>query len=126
MRPQDSPAAGLRRLPGTEPVSASCGTVRPSATAFNPASMFRPTYSTYMISPQVAWSGNCLFFYSGDRQEPHHVHVERDGSIAKFWLTPVRLQKAGGFGRTELARIHRLIEEHRARLIEAWNEYFGQ
>jgi hypothetical protein len=67
-----------------------------------------------------------LFFYSGDRQEPQHVHVERDGNIAKFWLTPVRLQKTGGFSRTELARIYRLIEEHRARLIEAWNEYFGQ
>jgi hypothetical protein len=34
-----------------------------------------------------------LFFYSGDRQEPQHVHVERDGNIAKFWLTSVRLQK---------------------------------
>jgi len=37
-----------------------------------------------------------FFFYSGDRDEPPHTHVERDRSIAKFWLEPVRLQIAVG------------------------------
>ena len=32
-----------------------------------------------------------FFFYAGDRDEPVHVHVERDDSIAKFWLDPLRL-----------------------------------
>jgi hypothetical protein len=27
-----------------------------------------------------------FFFYSADRNEPVHVHVERDASRAKFWL----------------------------------------
>jgi len=27
-----------------------------------------------------------LFFYAGDRDEPEHVHVERDDQLAKFWL----------------------------------------
>lgn len=26
------------------------------------------------------------FFYSGDGEEPQHVHVARDNRIAKFWL----------------------------------------
>jgi hypothetical protein len=39
-----------------------------------------------------------LFFYAGDRDEPEHVHVERDDRVAKFWLDPVRLQRSGGFG----------------------------
>jgi hypothetical protein len=32
-----------------------------------------------------------FFFYSGDKDEPSHVHVERDDKIAKVWLEPVRL-----------------------------------
>lgn len=67
-----------------------------------------------------------LFFYSGDRNERPHVHVERDGCVAKYWLTPVRLAKAGGFHRAELTRLHQLIDDNRASLIEGWNEHFGQ
>ncbi len=40
-----------------------------------------------------------LFFYASDRKEPAHIHVERDDSVAKFWLDPVRLERSGGFGR---------------------------
>lgn len=27
-----------------------------------------------------------FFFYSGDRSEPRHVHIEREDMLAKFWL----------------------------------------
>src|SRR3989304_2044126 len=40
-----------------------------------------------------------FFFFAADRDEPHHVHVEREDKIAKFWLDPVRLQTSGGFSR---------------------------
>jgi hypothetical protein len=66
-----------------------------------------------------------FFFYAGDRDEPQHVHVERDDRIAKFWLDPLRLQSSGGFSRTELRRIERIIEENHSEIVEAWNEYFG-
>ena len=66
-----------------------------------------------------------FFFYAGDRDEPVHVHVERDDSIAKFWLDPLRLQRSGGFRRPEIARISKILEEHHAKIVEAWNEYFG-
>ena len=36
-----------------------------------------------------------FFFYSSDRAEPPHVHVERDENLAKFWLDPVRLHEIG-------------------------------
>ena len=65
-----------------------------------------------------------LFFYSGDGDEPMHVHVERDNHVAKFWLDPVRLQRSGGFRQPEIARVAEMIEEHRTEIIEAWNEYF--
>ena len=66
-----------------------------------------------------------FYFYSNDSAEPAHVHVERDGEVAKFWLEPVRMQRSGGFGRPEIVRISRLVEEHRERIMEAWDEYFG-
>jgi len=66
-----------------------------------------------------------LFFYAGDGDEPPHVHVERDDKVAKFWLDPVRLQRSGGFNRSEISRIHRMIEENSTVLKENWNDYFG-
>jgi hypothetical protein len=66
-----------------------------------------------------------FFFYSADRDEPRHVHVERGGSEAKFWLDPVRLEKSRGFGRTEIRRIESLVAENVTILLRAWYEYFG-
>jgi len=66
-----------------------------------------------------------LFFYTSDQDEPVHIHVERDDKIAKFWIDPVRLQKSGGFNRSEIGRIHKMIEENSLAIEEAWNEYFG-
>jgi hypothetical protein len=66
-----------------------------------------------------------FFFYSADRDEPAHVHVEREGSGAKFWLEPVRLERSRGFGPAELRRIERLVAERAVLLLEAWHEYFA-
>ena len=67
-----------------------------------------------------------FYFYSNEADEPVHVHVERDGDVAKFWLDPVRLQRSGGFRPPEIVRIARLVEEHHELIEEAWNEYFGR
>lgn len=66
-----------------------------------------------------------MFFYSADRDEPPHVHVEREEGNAKFWLEPVRLERSRGFGRSEIGRIERLVAENVGLLLRAWNEYFG-
>jgi hypothetical protein len=66
-----------------------------------------------------------FFFYSGDNDEPKHIHVERDENIVKFWIDPVRLHNSIGFRRVEITKIHKIINEHQAVLLEAWNEYFG-
>jgi len=66
-----------------------------------------------------------FFFYASDRDELHHIHVERDDKVAKYWLDPVRLCHSGGFNRFELKQVRPIIEENRASFMEAWNEYFG-
>ena len=66
-----------------------------------------------------------FFFYAGDGGEPPHVHVERDDSEAKFWLDPVRLERAYGYNSKEINRIRKLIEDRRDQLLESWNEFFN-
>jgi hypothetical protein len=76
--------------------------------------------------PTVLRSGPYrFFFYAGDRDEPPHVHVEREANRAKLWLEPVRFQESGGFSAREINRIAALVEEHREELLRAWNEYFN-
>lgn len=76
--------------------------------------------------PTVQRSGPYrFFFYSGDAGEPPHVHVERDTSVAKFWLLPVRLQESGGFSAVELRRIAAIINSNTDTLLSAWNDYFS-
>lgn len=65
-----------------------------------------------------------FFFFASDRNEPIHIHIERDDRIAKFWLDPIRLQSSGGFSRNEMARIQSIISEHQIQLKEAWHAYF--
>ena len=75
--------------------------------------------------PTVLRSGPYrLFFYSGDRGEPPHVHVERDDAEAKFWLDPVRLERSRGFTRKEIGTLQALVEENRQQLLDSWHEYF--
>ena len=50
-----------------------------------------------------------FFFYASDRDEPSHIHVERDDNVAKVWLDPVRLHSSGGFTRIEIGQIEKLV-----------------
>ena len=66
-----------------------------------------------------------FFFYSGDRDEPPHIHVERDDCEAKFWIDPVRLERSRGFSGKDLNRIQEIIQDNQATLRGSWNEFFG-
>ncbi len=80
-------------------------------------------YSRWM--PTVLRTGPYrFFFYSADRDEPPHVHVEREELHAKFWLEPVRLQESGGFRRSEINRLRQLVEENKSLFLRRWDEYF--
>ena len=66
-----------------------------------------------------------FFFVSSDRGEPPHIHVRRDNMVAKFWLEPVALDRAGGFSRLELNVIQKLVQERRELFLKRWHEFFG-
>jgi hypothetical protein len=76
--------------------------------------------------PSVLRAGPYRFFFvSLDHVEPPHIHVQREKMVAKFWLDPIMLERAGGFKPQELNRIARLVQENRDILLERWHEYFG-
>jgi hypothetical protein len=77
--------------------------------------------------PTVLRLGPYRFFhYAGEGQEPIHIHIEREDKIAKFWVNPVRLQSSGGFNRTEIRQIQKIITQHQEHFVEAWYAYFGK
>ncbi|UXE58707.1 MAG: DUF4160 domain-containing protein [Woronichinia naegeliana WA131] len=66
-----------------------------------------------------------FFCYAGDQNEPPHIHIERDKSLAKFWLQPVRLQNNQGFSRVEINRVQKLVETHQEQLLRGWHDFFN-
>jgi hypothetical protein len=66
-----------------------------------------------------------IYFYSHDRSEPEHVHLDRDEWTAKFWLRPVELAYNLGFRPKELRDIRRLVIDHASEFLEAWRVFGG-
>jgi len=80
----------------------------------------------YVDVPTIARLGPYrFFFFSGDRNEPRHVHVERQDMLAKFWLAGALLAESKGFPAHELRTLARIVAEHRDEFAEAWDEHFG-
>jgi len=65
-----------------------------------------------------------IYFYSHDRREPPHIHVDRDVHTAKFWLMPVELAYNIGFRPKELRDIRRIVMERATEFQEAWHDHF--
>jgi hypothetical protein len=66
-----------------------------------------------------------VFFFSNEGLEPPHVHVQREESLAKFWLQSIALASATGFSARELRQIEELVRENQEFWLEAWHEFFG-
>jgi hypothetical protein len=66
-----------------------------------------------------------LYFFSHDRKEPPHVHIDRGGASAKLWLEPITVARNSGFAPQELGDMLRLVRERREELLEAWHAHFG-
>ena len=66
-----------------------------------------------------------LFFYSDEKNEPSHVHVQYQSAVAKFWIQPVALAKNNGMNSVELHRAFDLVVKYENLIKEKWNEYFS-
>ena len=59
----------------------------------------------YCVPTVLHIRGYRLFFYANENGEPHHIHVQRERMLAKFWLVPVSLAGSSGFPAQELTRL---------------------
>ena len=50
-----------------------------------------------------------FYFYANEGSEPPHVHVDKGGASAKYWLEPIRLAANQGHKPAELKRIGQII-----------------
>lgn len=73
----------------------------------------------------LRWRGFRFHFFSNEGSEPLHIHVEKGGAEAKYWLEPVALARNVGFSARELRELEQKITAEHAALKEAWNEYFN-
>jgi len=63
-----------------------------------------------------------FFFFSEESGEPVHVHVIREQTEAKFWVSPtVKVAVNEGFAQHELRKIVRLVEANRELIEHEWN-----
>jgi hypothetical protein len=67
-----------------------------------------------------------FYFFSHEPNEPPHVHIDKAGSTMKVWLENLKVAKSRGFRGNGRNAILTHVEEHRAMMLEAWHEYFGQ
>ena len=88
---------------------------------FQPKVLREPKVSPTVFREQ----GFRFFFYS--REEPRmHVHVRSANGDTKFWLEPsIELAENYGLRSGEIAKAHKLIEEHSNEIRLRWEEHFG-
>jgi hypothetical protein len=70
-------------------------------------------------------AGYRFFFFSNEREEPAHIHVEQAERYAKFWLVAISLAANYGFRSGELTELLAIVQEHGPLFLEKWNEFFG-
>jgi hypothetical protein len=70
-------------------------------------------------------AGFRFHFFSADWSEPPHVHIDAKGTRAKVWLGDLSIAKRGDFSEPDMRRIMQIVEEHRERFLEAWNDFFA-
>ncbi|MCI4397739.1 MAG: DUF4160 domain-containing protein [Acidobacteria bacterium] len=79
------------------------------------------------MSPTVKKLGPYRFlFFSNDRYEPPHIHVQEGRKLAKFWLGSCELSYSTNFAPHELSKLQVLVKQHKEFFVEAWHEFFKQ
>lgn len=70
-------------------------------------------------------NGYRFFFFSNERNEPMHIHIEKAEKYAKFWIDPLFVAVNYGFTSKELREISILIEKNEILIRERWNEHLA-
>jgi hypothetical protein len=68
-----------------------------------------------------------FYFFSNESNEPPHIHVTDEESVAKFWLNlsgnEVNLEYNEGFSARDMRRIWSILNRRSGMMRRAYNEY---
>jgi len=71
-------------------------------------------------------NGYRFFFFSNERNEPIHIHIEKGEKYAKFWIDPLFVAINYGFISKELREISEIIDKNEILIRDKWNEHFSK
>lgn len=71
-------------------------------------------------------NGYRFFFFSNERKEPIHIHVEKAEKYAKFRIDPVFVATNYGYTSKELREIGEIIDKNEILIKDKWNEHFSK
>ncbi|HVY33987.1 MAG TPA: DUF4160 domain-containing protein [Caulobacteraceae bacterium] len=71
------------------------------------------------------WNGHRFYFFSNERDEPPHVHVDKGGANTKIWLEDCTVALNRGFKSSEIKLITDKVDEQRLVILEKWHDHFG-
>ena len=68
-----------------------------------------------------------FFFFSGDSDEPCHIHIKKGNGDGKIWLEPLlKIEYLIDFKKQEESKIKKIVKVNREYFIEMWYEYFTE
>jgi hypothetical protein len=71
------------------------------------------------------FKGYRFYFFSNENDEPIHIHVEKAGATAKFWLLPeIAEEYSYGFSGKQKKEIRQTILNNLETFKKAWYEHF--
>ncbi len=66
-----------------------------------------------------------FFFYSNERNEPPHIHVEKGNGYGKYWLEPLERDYMNNFSPRDERKVDEIVQEQKVNFLNKWYEYFG-
>ena len=70
--------------------------------------------------------GYRFYFYSNERDEPAHIHIEHSDKDAKFWLDTMKFAYVYGFTTKQQREIAGIIAAHTNILRKAWDDFHSR
>lgn len=74
--------------------------------------------------PTVLREGGYQFIMFTSDHPPAHVHVRREGKLAKIRLQPIEFERTGGFNAGEQSKIAEIVRRHQQFLLEEWGKLY--
>ena len=70
--------------------------------------------------PGISEKGYYVYFVEADLSERPHVHVEKAGKTAKYWIDRIELFDPGRFKGHELTEIEKILKRNQKVLLDIW------